>query len=69
MFTNTVPKVVIKTMIPHNANNMAAQTGERVRASGEDKYVLQPTNGSVSASMEDTFKADLTNVTVSQHVA
>ena len=47
---------------------MAAQTGERVQASGEYKCVLQPMNGSVSASTEYTFKADLTNATVSQYV-
>ena len=55
-------------MIPHNANNVAAQTGERVRSSVEDNYLLKPTNGSVNASMEDKFKANLTNATFRLHV-
>ena len=55
-------------MIPSNANNVVAHTVESDRASREDKYLLQTTNGSVNASTEHSFKADLTNASVSQDV-
>ena len=44
---------------------MGTEIGERARASGVDNFCLQPSNGSVNASAEDTFKTDLTNAMVS----